>query len=122
MYVEAKGVTDLALEDAKAGLEDPVALIVHSVASILMGRPELGLKDLSNPAIGANHDSQLWKALAYSRQGKWAEAREKFKNVEVAVIGLPIDLQPIVISDEMRPSLQANAYSGAAKRASDLQV
>ena len=64
MYPEAKGVLDLALADAKPGSEDPVALIVHSVASILMGRPERGLKDLANPAIGTNYDSQLWKALA----------------------------------------------------------
>ena len=70
MYPEAKGVLDLVLADAKPGLEDPVALILHSVASILMGRPELGLKDLANPAIGTNYDSQLWKALAYARQGK----------------------------------------------------
>ena len=55
---------DLALADAKPGQEDPVALIVHSVASTLMGRPELALKDLANPAIGTNYDSQLWKALA----------------------------------------------------------
>ena len=42
MYPEAKGVLDLALADSKPGHEDPVALIVHSVASILMGRPEQG--------------------------------------------------------------------------------
>ena len=96
MYPEAKGVLDLALAEAKPGLEDPVALIVHAVASILMGRPEQGLKDLANPAIGNKYDSQLWKALAYARQGKWAEAREKFKNVEFAIASLPIDLQRIV--------------------------
>ena len=100
--------------------EDPVALIVHSVASILMGRPEQGLKDLANPAIGNNYDSQLWKALAYARQGKWAEAREKFKNVEFAITSLPIDLQRIVITDAMRASLEVKDYSGAAKRSSDL--
>jgi hypothetical protein len=90
---------------------------VHSVASILMGRPELGLKDLANPAIGTNYDSQLWKALAYARQGKWAEAREKFKNVEFAITSLPIDLQRIVIFDAMRASLEVKDYSGADKRA-----
>ena len=102
--------------------EDPAALIVHSVASTLMGRPELGLKDLANPAIGANYDSQLWKALACARQGKWAEAREKFKNVEFAITSLPIELQRIVITDAMRASLEVKDYSGAAKRSSDLEV
>ena len=122
MYPEAKGVLDLALVDAKPDLEDPVVLIVHSVASILMGRPELGLKDLANPVIGTNYDSQLWKALAYARMGRWAEAREKFKNVEFAITSLPIELQRIVISDAMRASLEVRDYSGAAKRDSDLEI
>src|SRR5258708_12366670 len=101
---EAKGVLDLALADARPGLEDPVALTVHSVASSLMGRPEQGLKDLINPAIGTNHDSQLWKALAYARQGKWAKAREKFKNAEFATTPPPVHLQRLLISEHTRPS------------------
>jgi tetratricopeptide (TPR) repeat protein len=72
--------------------------------------------------IGANYDSELWKALAYARLGKWAEAREKFKNVEFAITALPIDLQRIVISDAMRASLEVKDYSGAAKRSSDLEI
>jgi tetratricopeptide (TPR) repeat protein len=122
MYQEAKAVLDLTLADAKPGSEDSAALIVHSVASILTGRPGPGLKDLASPAIGSNYDSQLWKALAYARQGKWAEAREKFKNVEFAVTSLPLELQRIVISEAMRASLEARDYSGAAKRSSDLEV
>ena len=122
LYPEAKGVLDLALADARPGLEDPVALTVHSVASSLMGRPEQGLKDLINPAIGTNYDAQLWKALAYARQGKWAEAREKFKNAEFAVTSLPIELQRILISEAMRCSLEVKDYSGAAKRSDDLDV
>ena len=42
IYQEAKAVLDLVLADAKPGAQDPVALIMHSVASILMGRPGLG--------------------------------------------------------------------------------
>jgi tetratricopeptide (TPR) repeat protein len=122
MYPEAKGVLDLALADTRRGEEDPATLIVHSVASALMGRPELALKDLANPAIGSNYDSQLWKALASARQGKWAEAREKFKNVEFAITSLPIELQRIVITEAMRASLEVKDYSGAAKRAADLEV
>jgi tetratricopeptide (TPR) repeat protein len=122
MYSEAKSVLDLVLADAKPGLEDPVVLIVHSVASTLMGRPGQGLKDLANPAIGTNYDSQLWKALAYARQGKWAEAREKFKNSEFAINSLPMELQRIVISEAMRASIEVKDYSGAAKRSSDLDA
>jgi hypothetical protein len=122
MYAEAKGVLDLALADAKPGVEDPVLLTVHAAASILMGRPEQGMKDLANPAIGTNYDSLLWKALAYARMEKWADAREKFKNVEFAITALPIDLQRIVIADAMRASLEVKDYSGAAKRSSDLEI
>jgi tetratricopeptide (TPR) repeat protein len=122
MYLEAKGILDLSLADSKPGLEDPVALIVHSVASSLIGRPEQALKDLASPAIGSNFDSQLWKALAYARQGKWADAREKFKNIEFAVTSLPVELQRIVVADAMRASLEAKDYSGADKYNSDLEV
>ena len=41
MYPEAKGVLDLVLADSKSGLEDPVALVMHSIANTLIGRPEL---------------------------------------------------------------------------------
>jgi outer membrane biosynthesis protein TonB len=122
MYPEAKAILDLVLADAKPGLEDPVALVVHAVASSLMGRAEQGMKDLNNPAIGANYDSQLWKGLAYARQGKWAEAREKFKNVEFAITALPIELQRIVIADAMRAAVEVKDFSGAARRSSDLDV
>lgn len=122
MYQEAAGVLDLALADAKPGLEDPLVLIVHSVANSLIGRPEQTLKDLANPAIGTNYDSQLWKALAYARQGKWADAREKFKNAEFAITSLPIELQRTLITEAMRSSLEVRDYSGAAKRSSDLDV
>jgi hypothetical protein len=122
MYPEAKGVAELVLASSKPGLEDPAALMVHSVASILIGRPDQGLKDLANPLIGNNYDSQLWKALAYARQRKWPEAREKFKNVEFAITSLPIELQRIVITDAMHAALEVRDYSGAAKRSSDLDV
>jgi tetratricopeptide (TPR) repeat protein len=121
-YPEAKAVLDMVLADAKPEAQDPVALVTHSVASTLMGRPALGLKDLANPVVGKNYDSELWKALAYARQGKWAEAREKFKNVEFAITSLPIDLQRIVITEAMRASLEVKDYSGADKRSSDLGV
>ena len=122
MYPEAKGVLDLALAEVKPGLEDPVALIVHSVASTLMGRPRLGLKDLASAAIGTKYDPELWKALADARLGKWAEAREKFKNAEFAITALPIDLQRIVILAAMRAAIEVRDYSGAAKRDSDLEI
>ncbi|MCP3409761.1 tetratricopeptide repeat protein [Bradyrhizobium sp. CCGB01] len=121
MYHEAKSVTDLMLSDP-LNKEESGALIMHAIASILIGRPAQGLKDLANPVIGNSHDSQLWKALAYARQGKWADAREKFKNVEFAIASLPIDIQRIVTMEAMRASLEVKDYAGASKRRSEIEV
>lgn len=121
MYYEAKAVTELMLSDP-LNKEESGALIIHAIASILIGRPAQGLKDLANPVIGNSHDSQLWKALAYARQGKWADAREKFKNVEFAIASLPLDIQRVVTMDAMRASLEVKDYAGASKRRSELEV
>lgn len=121
MYHEAKAVTELMLSDP-LNKEESGALIMHAIACILIGRPAQGLKDLANPVIGNSHDSQLWKALAYARQGKWADAREKFKNVEFAIASLPLDIQRIVTMDAMRASLEVKDYAGASKRRSELEV
>ncbi|MBR0702765.1 tetratricopeptide repeat protein [Bradyrhizobium diazoefficiens] len=121
MYHEAKAVTDVMLTDP-LNKEESGALIMHAIANILIGRPTQGLKDLANPVIGNSHDSQLWKALAFARQGKWADAREKFKNVEFAIASLPLDIQRIVTMDAMRASLEVKDYAGASKRRSELEV
>jgi tetratricopeptide (TPR) repeat protein len=122
MYVEAKGVLDVILAGSKPGLEDPVALVMRSVANSLIGRPDKALKDLANQAVGNNYDSQLWKALAYARQEKWPEAREKFKNAEFAIPTLPVELQRVVLTDAMRAVLETKDFPGASKRSSDLDV
>jgi tetratricopeptide (TPR) repeat protein len=121
-YYEAKAVLDLALSEQNPGQEDPVLLIVHSVASSLTNYTAAATRDLANPAIGANYDSQLWKALALARQRKWAEAREKFKNAQFAISALPLGLQRPIVADAMRASLEVGDYSGAAARSSDLDA
>ena len=121
-YPEAKGILDLAFSEVKQGEEDPSALIVHAVASTLSGRPEQALKDLANPAVGTNYDSQLWKALALARLNRWPDAREKFKNVEFALTAQPIDLQRIVILDAFRACLEVKDFAGATARSNDLDV
>ncbi|WP_420964956.1 tetratricopeptide repeat protein [Bradyrhizobium sp. B120] len=122
MYQEAHGVANLMLSDSKRGSEAASVVMVHAVASILIGHPAQGLKDLANPVIGNGYDSQLWKGLAFAREGKWPEAREKFKNAEFAVATLPPDLQRIVTIDSMKASLEVKDYAGAARRKSDLDV
>ena len=122
MYQEAEGVTNLIFSETKQGNEDAAVLMVHAVASILIGHPERALKDLANPAIGNGYDSQLWKALAFARQEKWADAREKFKNAEFSIAALPLELQRIVTADAMRASLEVKDYAGASRRRSELDV
>jgi hypothetical protein len=122
MYEEAHGLANLILSETKQGTEDAGVMMVRAVSSILIGRPERGLKDLANPAIGNGYDSQLWQALAFARQGKWADAREKFKNAEFSIATLPLDMQRIVTSEAMRASLEVKDYAGASRRRSELEV
>jgi tetratricopeptide (TPR) repeat protein len=122
MYPEARGVTNLILSDGDPRTDEAAVLMLHAVASILMGRPEQALKDFASPVVGNNYDSQLWKGLAFARQGKWGDAREKFKNVEFAIASLPLELQRIVTMDAMRASLEVKDYAGAAKRRAELDV
>lgn len=122
LYPEAKGILDLAFADVKPGAEEASSLTLHAVASTLAGRPDIALGDLGSPVITANIDSQLWKALAYARLQKWADAREKFKNVDFAITALPLDLQRIVIAEAFRASLEVKDYPGAAVRNNDLDM
>ncbi|MBR1199136.1 tetratricopeptide repeat protein [Bradyrhizobium sp. AUGA SZCCT0240] len=122
MFQEARGVTNLILSESKAGSEDAAVVMVNAVASILIGHPERGLKGLASPVIGNGYDSQLWKALAFARQGKWADAREKFKNAEFSIAALPPEMQRILTVDAMRAALEVKDYAGASRRRSELEV
>jgi tetratricopeptide (TPR) repeat protein len=122
LYPEARGVAGLVLAGAEPGKEDKQALMMHAITSILTGRAEQGLKDLADPAIGGSSDAQLWKALGLAHQGKWAEAREKFKNVGFAINALPLELQRSLVVEAMRAALQVKDYSGADQRGSELEA
>ncbi|CCD89107.1 conserved exported protein of unknown function [Bradyrhizobium sp. ORS 285] len=122
MYPEARGITNLMISDDDPRTDETGMLMIHAVASILMGRPDQGLKDLATSSIGNNFDSQMWKGLAFARQGKFADAREKLKNVEFAIASLPLDLQRVVISDAMKSALEIKDFAGAAKRRAELDV
>jgi tetratricopeptide (TPR) repeat protein len=121
-YPEARGVLNALFAEAKPAADDVTALVLHAVANILAGNPEDGLAELNNPVIGAGYDSQLWKAVAYTRLHNWTAAREKFKGVEFAIGALPVELQRIVIADEARAALETRDYSGVANRLSELEV
>src|SRR6185295_7258613 len=93
MYPEAKAVLDTAIADEKPTAEDPSPLVLRAVANIMLGRPDEATKDLSDPVVGNQNDAQLWRAMALARQGKWADARDGFRDVDGALAALPLGLQ-----------------------------
>lgn len=121
-YQEAKGAFDLALAKPRPQEGVQPVLMARAVTEILAGRVEQGVKDLNDPAIAGSFDQELWKGLASARQQKWAEAREKFKNVESAIIVLPLDLQRIILIEAMQASLEVRDYDGATARGNDLKT
>jgi tetratricopeptide (TPR) repeat protein len=122
MYPEAKGVLDVTLADDRPSAEDVSATVLRAVAEIMMNRPEDALKDLADPAVGDQHDAPLWRALAYSRQGKWSQAREGFKRVEAALATLPIELQRIALKDEMRSAIEVRDFATAENVLDDFET
>jgi hypothetical protein len=122
MYPEAKGVLDVVLSENRPAAEDVTASILRAVAEVMMDRPDVALKDLSNPAIGDQHDAPLWRAMAYAGQGKWGLARDSFKRVEAAVATLPIELQRVALKSQMRAAIEVGDFAGAADELNDLET
>jgi len=122
MYPEAKGVLDVALADDRPAPEAVSALVLRAVTEVMMNRPDAALKDLSDPAIGDQHDAPLWRALAYARQGKWSQAREAFKTMDAAVATLPVELQRVALKDEMRSAIEVGDFDGASTQLNDFET
>jgi tetratricopeptide (TPR) repeat protein len=122
MFAEAKAVLDTAIADDRPTADDPSPLALRAVANIMLGRNEEALKDLANPLVGNQNDAQLWRAVAYARQGKWAQARETFRHVEGALAALPLELQRIALMEAFRVSLEVGDFSNAASRLNDFQT
>src|SRR5207302_1466443 len=97
LYVEAKGVLDVTLGDQRPTADDTSGLIMRAVANLMLRRSDEALKDLANPLIGNQHDAQIWRAMAYTEQGKWAEAREAFSGLAASIGTLPLALREIVL-------------------------
>jgi tetratricopeptide (TPR) repeat protein len=122
MYPEAKGVLDVALTADKQASENASAIVLRAIAEVMMDRPDDALHDLSDPAVGDQHDAPLWRALAFSQQGQWARARQGFKSVEAAVATLPVELQRVALLDEMRAAIEVGDFDGAAADLNDFQT
>jgi hypothetical protein len=122
MYPEAKGVLDVALADERAASEQGTATVLRAVTEIMMNRPDDALKDLADPSIGDQHDAPLWRALAYAKQGKWAQARDGFKSSDAAVATLPVELQRVALKEEMRSAIEVGDFSTASIQLNDFQT
>ncbi|MEX2036540.1 MAG: tetratricopeptide repeat protein, partial [Xanthobacteraceae bacterium] len=122
MYVEAKAVLDTAIADERPTADDPSPLVLRAVSEIMIGRIGDALKDLADPLVGNQNDAQLWRALAYARQGKWAAARDAFRYVEGALGALPLELQRIALRDALRASIEIGDFSNAANRLNDFKT
>jgi predicted negative regulator of RcsB-dependent stress response len=122
MYAEAKAVLDVALSDEKPGGDDITGLVLKSVANVMLDRADEALRDLANPSIGNQYDAPIWRALAYARQGKWPESREGFRNVEVTIGALPIELQRLALQDAVRSSIEVRDFAGASKQLQEFET
>ena len=122
MYPEAKGVLDVALADDRSASEQGSATVLRAVTEIMMNRPDDALKDLADPSIGDQHDAPLWRALAYAKQGKWAQARDGFKSADAAVATLPVELQRVALKEEMRSAIEVGDFSTASIQLNDFQT
>ncbi|HVX98290.1 MAG TPA: tetratricopeptide repeat protein [Pseudorhodoplanes sp.] len=122
MFAEAKGVLDLALAEDRPTADNPSALVLRAITNIMLDRPEAALKDLANPIIGDQYDAPLWRAFAYARQNKWAEARQGFKNVEAAIATLPIELQRLAMKEALRAAIEVRDFGGADKQMHEFET
>jgi tetratricopeptide (TPR) repeat protein len=122
MYAEAKAVLDVALSDERPTQEDTTGLVMRAVASIMLSRTDEALKDLANPIVGNQHEAQLWRAVAYTKQGKWAEAREAFRGIEGGIGTLPIELQRLVLRAALRASIEARDFDAAANEFNEFET
>jgi hypothetical protein len=88
----------------------------------MLDRTETALKDLANPLVGNQHDAQLWRALAYARQGKWAEARSHFRETTDTMATLPVELQRVALKDRLHAAVEVGDFAGAVNVLNDLET
>jgi hypothetical protein len=122
MASEAKAVLDVALADAKGGNEEVTGSVLKAVANVMLDRPDEALKILSAPQIGNQRDAPIWRAIAFAREGRWADARAAFKSVENAMAALPIELQRMAMQDAIRAMIETRDFAAAAKGLTEFET
>ena len=121
MFAEAKGVLDTAIADERPAAVTPAPLLLRAVSNIMLGHADDAVTDLSDPVIEGQNDARLWRAVAYSQQGKWSAAREAFRGIETALGALPPEFQRLALKDAMQAALEAGDITGAVGRLNDFQ-
>jgi tetratricopeptide (TPR) repeat protein len=113
MYPEAKGVLDVALSEDRPTADDPSALVLRAITTLMLNRPEDALKELNHPMLGDQLDAPLWRAFAHARLGKWEEAGRGFRNAQAAIATLPVELQRIALTEAIRTAIELRDYETA---------
>jgi hypothetical protein len=113
LAAEAKGVLEVAMADGHPK-NDITGSILSSIADIGLQRPARALKELSAPEIEDQQNAPLWRAVALAQEGKWAQARDGFKDLDTALATVPIDLQRVVLMTALRTAVEARDLPMAA--------
>ena len=117
---EAKGLLDLALGGERNGDTNPRGHLLRGLANIMLGRPEAAHKDLSAPGLGNQYGSALWRSVAMSRTGRFADAHADLQQATADPAGLPPELQRLAVSEAARCALEVGDLAGAARRLTQL--
>lgn len=121
MAVEAKGVLDVVIADEREG-EGTTGTVLKAVANVMLGRPDDAIKDLANPQVGNNSDAPIWRAMARAHQGRFAQARDEFRNVEASIGALPIELQRLAKREALRSCIEVRDFAGASTLLNDFET
>ena len=121
MFAEAKGVLDFTLSQERGG-DDVTGTVLKAVTNVMLDHPQTALKDLANPQIGNQLDAPVWRAMAYAREGQWAEAHDRFKQVGGELAALPIELQRVTLRAALRAAIEVHDVSDAGRVLNELQT
>jgi hypothetical protein len=121
MSAEAIGVIEVALAD-EHGADDITGTVLKAIANVMLDRPTDAIKDLSNPQVGNQLDAPVWRAIAFARQGKWAEAHARFKDVEAALGALPIELQRMALHEQLHAAIEVRDFNGADRVINEIET
>ena len=121
MSAEALAVLDVTLAEER-GADDITGTVLKAIAKVMLNRPDEAIKALANPQIGNQLDAPLWRAIAYARLGKWADAHVRFKDVDAALGALPLELQRMALRHSLRAAIEVHDFAGASKVLNEIQT